>query len=550
MAKSDPAVRTLMRHRVRVDQIISTFARYGYASWVSAGVPESLRARAEQFSDPALLAMTDGERVQRICFDLGTTFIKIGQLLSTRPDIVGNEVAEALESLQSDVPADSPETVAALFMEEFGKPPEELFAQFSPEPLGSGSIAQVHAATMHDGTDVVVKVQHAGIAEQIVVDLDILAALAAILERNDPDLAMMRPVAVTNEMRRSLLMEVNFGLEAANLLAFDKNFAEEPDVSIPTPYPDLSSQRILTMSRLDGPSLSKAIKELDDAEAFVRRGADIYIEMIFRDGLFHADPHPGNIVVLAGDRVGLLDFGKVGRISEDTQDVIDDMVLSALSEDLDGLIDAILRICDAPPNLDRAALRSDISAFVDQYVRVGAAGLDMTGLSEAANDIMRRHRLFWPSDVSLLMRTLTQLQGLLVQTGADVRVMDLLQPYAGMIAAKKFAPAKMMRRTRRTVRDWDRFLDTFPVEASAILQGVRAGSIDFPLTVDGLDRNVNRVVYAVLAASLFTGSSRLWAAKVPPVVGGMSLPGAVGTVAAGAFAVRLLRSSKRAGGIG
>jgi ubiquinone biosynthesis protein len=550
MADTADALKTLARNRARVDEILRTIARYGYASWVSAGLPDSIADAAASVADEEALAISDGERVRRICVELGTTFIKIGQMLSTRSDLVGPEMAESLQSLQAEVPPDAEEDLRATVREELGAELEDLFAAFDLEPLGSASVGQVHAARLLDGEEVVVKIQHRGIEDVIIKDLQILQALAVLVEANNPDTEVHRPVAVVEQLRRSLLAEVNFGLEAANLAAFAANFADEPDVVIPSPYPEQSSRRMLTMSRVDGPSLSKEIGNLGDrAEPFVHRGAEIYIEMIFRDGLFHADPHPGNLVVVDGGRIGLLDFGKVGRIDEETQDLIDDLVLAALSEDVEGMVDSLVRLTDAPPSLDRSALRSDVSVFIDQYLRVGAAGIDLSGVGDAMSAIMRRHRMFMPPDVALLLRTLTQLQGLLVQTGVDLRVMDILAPYQSMIAAKKFAPERLMRRAHRRARDWDRLIDRLPGEATAILQGLRTGQTRLPLQVEDLDTTVNRLVHAVITAALFTGSARMWSARVPPVAGNLSVPGTVGTLTAAVLAARLLRATRRSGGI-
>ncbi|MDJ0791967.1 MAG: AarF/UbiB family protein [Acidimicrobiia bacterium] len=550
MTDVSQAKRTLLRNSDRVNEIVSTFVKYGYSSWV-VGVPDQYRNLLSGLSQPELLEMSDGERLSRACLELGVTFIKIGQVLSTRSDIVGPEVAAAMAELQGDVPPDPPEVVRETIREQLGDDVDNLVSGFEDTPLGSASVAQVHAATLHDGTEVVLKIQHQGVQDIIATDLDILEALAVLAEDADPDLALYRPVAIAAQLRRSLVAETNFLLEAANLRKFKENFAEEPDVEIPTPYPELSSERVLTMSRMAGDPLSKSIDSLGaDGLAFVKRGADIYIEMIFRDGLFHADPHPGNIYVLPGNRIGLLDFGKVGRIDDDLQDVIDDVVVAALRWDVDGIVEGILSICDAPPTLDRKELRRDIVGWMDQYASAGIANTDMGGAADAADEILRRHRLFRPPDVALLVRTLVQLQGMLVETKVDITVTEVLSPYASQIAAKRFAPQRLARNIQRSARDWENLIDTFPVEVAAILEGVRKGQIDLPLNVRGLDRNVNRLVYAALSAALFSGSARLWANDVSPKVGGISLPGAVGTIAAGAFAVRLLRASKRAGGIG
>lgn len=550
MSDSRSAARVLAKNSDRVKQIVEVFAKYGFASWVAAGAPATIAKAVQRSSDQDLVEMTDGERIRTICLELGTTFIKVGQMLSTRKDIVGEEIATALGTLQSDVPPDPPEDIAATILAELGKPPQEIFGDFDLIPMGSASVAQVHLAHLPDGTDVVVKVQHTGVADLIATDMEIMAALAQLAEANNPELAIYRPAAMVQQFRQSLLAEVDFRREAASLAEFRKNFKNEPDVVIPEPFPDFSSKRVLTMSRLDGPTLAQDMDNLGDRlTPFVHRGADIYIEMIFRDSFFHADPHPGNIVVL-GDSIGLIDFGKVGRIDDDTQEVIDDLAISLMGNDLDGLVAAVLQLCGTPSKLDRTALRQDLSDWISQYGQAGAGNVDIAAASEDASAIMRSHRLYMPPAVALLMRTLTVLQGMLVETKVDLRIADVLQPHLTMIAAKRFAPERLAKKVARTARGWEQLSDTLPTDVTEILQGIRLGTIEVPLRLENMDRNVNRMVYSIIAAALFQGSSRLWTAKVPPTYRGVSLPGAIGTVSAGYFAIRLLRTSRRSGGIG
>ncbi len=551
MTDAAKARHTLLRHSSRVNDILHVLSDYGFASWVQ-GVPDEYRTFLSGFSKPDLLDMSDGERLRMVCLDLGVTFIKLGQILSTRSDLVGQDIAEELAQLQGDVPSDPPETVHATIESEFKKPISELFASFDDTPLGSASIAQVHSATLLDGTEVVLKVQHPGVEELVKEDLDILEALAILAETHDADLAFYRPAAMVGQLRQSMLAETDFTQETRNLVQFRANFADEDDVVIPEPFTDLCTRRVLTMSRMGGVPLSSVIGDLGpDGESFIRRGADIYVEMVFRDGQFHADPHPGNIFVLdEGKKVGLLDFGRVGRIDSDLQDQIDDLVVSSLMHDIDAVTDSVVRLCDAPPDLDRAALRRDVGAWLNQFGSADVGTVNVEDLINESDAILRRHRLFLPPDVALMMRTLTQLQGLLSESGYDVSIVEVLQPYASMIAAKSFAPERMLRQVKRTARSWERLIETVPDDITAILEAVKSGRLEVPLTIEGLDKNVNRIVYAALAAALFTGSSRLWVAKVPPRVGQTSVPGAVGTLTAGAFAFWLLRSAKRAGGIG
>ncbi|MEA2024027.1 MAG: AarF/ABC1/UbiB kinase family protein [Actinomycetota bacterium] len=550
MTDAAKARHTLLKHSSRVEEVLRVLSDYGFASWVQ-GVPDGYKTFLSGLSKPELLEMSDGERLRMVCLDLGVTFIKLGQILSTRTDLVGREVADELAGLQGDVPADPPETVHATIESELGKPVDELFASFEDAPLGSASIAQVHAATLTDGTGVVLKVQHPGVEDRMKEDFDILEALAVLAETHDTDLAYYRPAAMVGQLRRSMLAEADFTQEVRNLNQFRANFADEDDVVIPEPFTDLCTRKVLTMSRMPGVPLSSVIGDLGpDGEAFIRRGADIYVEMVFRDGQFHADPHPGNIFVLDGGKVGLLDFGRVGRIDDGLQDEIDDLVISFLMRDVDAVTDSVVRLCDAPPDLDRAALSRDVGAWLNQFGSADVGTVDLQALTDESDAILRRHRLFLPSDVALMMRTLTQLQGLLTESGYDVSISEVLQPYQSMIAAKSFAPERMLRQVKRTARSWERLIETVPDDITAILEGIRRGRLEVPLTIEGLDKNVNRIVYAALAAALFTGSSRLWVAKVPPRVGETSIPGAIGSLTAGAFAFWLLRSAKRDGGIG
>jgi predicted unusual protein kinase regulating ubiquinone biosynthesis (AarF/ABC1/UbiB family) len=252
--------------------------------------------------------------------ELGTTFIKLGQVLSTRPDVVGVEMASELAHLQTAAPADPPETVRATIEGEFGKALKDLFTQFEETPLASGSIAQVHLARLLSGEQIVVKVQHAGIADKIMPDLDILAGLAELAQKQAPQIRLYQPAAVVRQFRHTLLRELDFTSELRNLEEFAKHFAQDETVHFPRAFPQFSARRVLAMERMDGilgtDSLTLAASGAD-LEEFARRGAHMYLQMIFRDAFYHADPHPGNLMLLPGGVVGVLDCGMTGRLDED-----------------------------------------------------------------------------------------------------------------------------------------------------------------------------------------------------------------------------------------
>ena len=253
--------------------------------------------------------------------ELGTTWIKFGQMLSLRPDVVGEDVATELEKLQADVPADPPGVAQRRVESELGDRRRRCIASFEAEPFASGSVAQVHRAVLEDGTEVAVKVLHDGADVRVKEDLELMAAIADYLEHEDPEIAQLRPTILVDEFATMMGAAIDLGEELANLQRFQLNFADEPDIVIPTPYPERSSHNVLTMSMISGrPFTDRASVEAAgwDVDELVHRAADVYLEMIFRDGIYHADPHPGNFLLPDGTHMAILDFGDVGRLTRAT----------------------------------------------------------------------------------------------------------------------------------------------------------------------------------------------------------------------------------------
>ncbi len=555
MPSPHPATRTLLLHRARVEEILRVLTHHGVAQMFAVSVrtrlgdfmPSGLRARGG--------ALTDGQRLREALTELGPTFIKLGQVLSTRIDLVGPDVAAELRELQANVPADPPEQIRAVVEEDLGRTLEEAFATFDLEPLASASVAQAHLATLADGTEVVVKVQHAGIHRVIAADFDILDALAAVAEEHDETLALYRPRGVLKQLRRTVQAELDLLREAAVLDRVRANFAAEPDVVIPEPYHELSGPRVLTMSRVSGRRLREVAQDdTIDRDAFALRAARIFLEMIIRDRLFHGDPHPGNVLVETtpgGIRYGILDWGEVGRIDGALEDKLGAFLIATGMGDRQDVADALLDVVTAPPQLDLDAYRLDISDWLDTHGAAGVAHVDVAAAVEDLTRIVRDHRLRMPPDLAMLGKTLIQLQGDLSIAGAPLHIHEALQGYEREIVKERMSPERLLRRARRTGHDWDRLVQQAPRDITAILEAVRMGELDVPLRFDTLDRNVNRLVLGILAAALFHGASNLWASKAPPLTkGGMSIPGAVGTVGSAAFALRLWRASHRSGGVG
>ena len=540
--------------RKRFEEIVRILAVYGLADWLGKELPSFVEKRLATVDGRSISDMTTAQRLREAFTELGTTFIKLGQVLSTRPDVVGHEVADELSRLQADVPADPPEVARKTIIEELGDAPEELFSEFGATAMASASIAQVHAATLHDGTRVVVKVQHPRAEERIRKDLDIVLALAQRAEALSPVLKQYQPVAMAKEFRKNLLKEVDFRKELNNLEQVGNNLGKNSRIRIPKPFRELSSTKVLTMERFDGYSVARV--ERMEAEGVNRRElalalANAYVRMVLRDGVYHADPHPGNVLVLDGDALGLLDFGMVGRIDERTRDEYQGILLAAVfGADADETTDYILRICYLPRDLNRDALRADVAEFMSEYLGQNFADMEIAAVAESANEIMLRHRIVMPAGLSLLFKVLVQVEGTARLMDLNFNMMEVLEPYYREHAAQRLSPKKLLQRTRRQIQDWDRLIDVLPREVLDVIVRARQGDLDFAIEHRRLDTIINRLVLGVLAAALFLGSVQLWKLRVPPVWNDVPIPATVGLLTSLVLGVRLLRAIKKTGDLG
>jgi ubiquinone biosynthesis protein len=511
-----------------VNEIANVLARYGLAEWASRGGPVPGVKMPRQLVSPDIEALSTGERMRDAAEQLGTTFIKFGQMLSLRPDLVGPTVATELETLQSCGAPDTGDVAAATVAAELGAPVEKLFASFDPVAIGSASIAQVHRATLHDGTEVVVKVLHAGVETRVAEDLDLMRAFAQFLEEQDREVAPYRPTTVVAEFDAMMRAAIDMGQELRNLQRFGKNFSTEKDVVIPTPYPDLSRRRALTMSRLSGRTLTdRAALEADgwDVDALVKRAVQIYLEMIFRDSVFHADPHPGNFLLLSGHRIGILDFGDVGYVTAERRAQLQDLVIAVGERDVTGVTDTILAMTTPPADVDMVKLRGDIDIWLHRYFLGDVVHLDVGAVLRSWNVLMHDHHLMLPTDLALLFRVLLRLQGLGRGVGAEVNLAEALEPYVNEMLKERWDPKRIARRSVRTARSWQHLAESFPEQFLTALEGLRRGQLSVDFRIRDLDEAVDRLVDGLLASASLLAASQLISRKAGPTVAGLSVAG-------------------------
>lgn len=510
----------IYRNVKRWTDILSVLSKYGLADWISRLNIDFAKDQLKDRAGEALARHTHETRLRMALTELGPTFIKLGQLLSTRPDLVGIELAEELKQLQSDVPADPFESVKALVEEELGQPLDELFTSFDEEPIASASIGQVHRATLLSGERVVVKVQHVNIEKVIRDDLDILAGVAQLAEHIN-EFKPYRPVATAAEMSRTLRRELDFGREERNLYQFGVLFGDNSALRIPKPFTELCTARVLTMELIDGVKLadpSRLVAAGFDLEEVARRGAEIYLEMIFEHGFFHADPHPGNIVLLPGNVIGLLDFGMVGRIDERLREDIEEMLLCIVNRDVAMLTAIIKRVGRVPPGLDEGALAVDLADYVGQYSTQSLHDFDLSGALEDMVNIVRRHKITLPAQVAMLIKVLVTLEGTTRMLTPKFSLMEVMKPYQQTLMLRRLSPVRQMRKMRRLYMGFEQLAEVLPQRVIDIMDQVQAGKFDIHLDHRRLGPSVNRLVLGMLTSSLFLGSALLLSQQVPPVL--------------------------------
>lgn len=538
MKRKITSVPQLYRNVRRWTEIVSVMSKYGLADWMSRFHIDFLTDRLKTQDGAAQSQLTHNARIRMTLTELGPTFIKFGQLLSTRPDLIGLELALELEKLQSDAPKDPFEITKRIIENEQGLPLEDIFVEFEKEPIASASIGQVHRAKLdpqrfafasseqknepisNELLDVVVKVRHEGIDRIVETDLDILSGLAQLAEKLD-DFKNYQPIAVVEEMSRTMMRELDFGREERNLIQFRSLFEKDKTVVIPEPISALCSARMITMQHISGTSIRKIKDNCPagiDPNSVAQTGANLYLKMIFHHGFFHADPHPGNIIIQGDGTIGLLDFGMVGRISEQLREDIEAMLVAIVNQDVSMLSTLIKRIGRCPNNLNESAFSNEVADFVGQYSTQVLAQFDMSGALNDFMSLVRRFEITLPGEVSLLIKVLVSLEGTGRQLNPDFSLMEIMKPFQRLLLLKRLSPTRQAKKMRRFYMEVEQLVDQLPKRISNILEQVQSGQFDVKLDHRRLGPTANRLVMGLMTSALFLGSSMMLSYKVPPLL--------------------------------
>ena len=529
--------RNLNRYR----QILAVLFKYGFGDliellkieqYIEVGlqlISKNRRNRIEKLSR--------AERVRMAFEELGPTYVKLGQVLSTRPDLVPVDFTNELSKLQDNVPPFAFSEAKEIIETEFGLPLEELYDFFDELPFASASIGQVHKAGLKDGETVAVKVQRPGIKKIIEVDLEIMLHLAMLVERNIKEIAPYRPVKIIEEFARTLEKEIDYTLEATSMERFARHFLNDPTTYIPKVFREMTTERVLTMELVDGIKVSE-IDRLEGAglnrKTITVRGADFYLKQVFDFGFFHADPHPGNIFILPDNVICLLDFGMTGSVDRQTRENFVDLIDSVAHRHETKTTQMILKLTSWDDEPDIRQLERDVTDFMGRHLYKALKNIEVGKLLNHLLELISRHRLMIAPDIFLMMKAMTTIEGVALVLDPDFDMIAQTAPFIRRIKLSRFHPERIAEDLIQLVSETLQFVEKFPKDLLEITRLIRQQRLSLKMEHQGLDamlathdRISNRISFSIIIAALIIGSALIVISEIPPLFYGISLIGIV-----------------------
>ncbi len=555
------AIGRTYRHLNRYQRIIRILFKYGFDDLVDG-------LRIDQYLETGLKMInrkpraeiekhTRPERFRMALEELGPTFIKLGQVLSTRPDLIPAEYLNELAELQDNVPPFTFDEVEKIFLAETGKKPDELFEKFEEQPIAAASIGQVHRGRLQDGNEVVVKVQRPDMEKIIAVDLEILAYLATLMEQYLEELQGHQPSAVVEEFARSLSLEIDYRVELANIQRFAGQFKDHKTIYVPLVYSDLSTERILTMEYIAGIKASKidVLRSRGyDLSLIAERGANLVMEQVFVHGFFHGDPHPGNIFILPDNVICFLDFGMMGRISRQDREDFTNLMVSIITKNDRKVTDGVLSITVQFGEIDHDALSRDLSDLLDRYLYLPLKDLQTGKILQELLDLVQRHKLSIKPNLYLMIKALSTIEGIGLLLDPNLELITLAEPYIKKIKKERLRPGRLVEEIGETSGEFLKLIQEAPEEVRGILRQLRTGRMKIAFEHRGmerlataLDKISNRIAFAIVLAAQIIGSSLIILSDIPPKWHDIPIIGLAGFLIAGVMGFWLLVSIIRHG---
>jgi ubiquinone biosynthesis protein len=549
------------RHLARYRQILTVFFKYGFGDliellkieqYIEIGlqlISKNRRNRLEKLSR--------AERVRMACEELGPTYIKFGQILSTRPDLVPVDFIKELSKLQDSVPSSPFSEVSRIIESELGAPPEAVFDYFEKTPIASASIGQVYRATLKDGEAVAVKVQRPGIRKIIEVDLEIMLHLATLMERHVEEMSLHQPVKIVEEFARTLEKEIDYTIEATNMERIAHNFLNDLTIYVPKVFRDTTTESILTTEFVEGIKVSE-VDRLEksglDRKLITVRGADIVLKQIIKHGFFHADPHPGNIFVLTNNVICLLDFGMTGSVDRRTREDFIDLAESVVNRNESRATQVLLKLTCWDEDPDIRLLEKDVADFMGQYLYKPLKDIKIGKLLNNLLEMAFQHRLRIAPDIFLMLKAFSTIEGVGLMLDPDFDMIQQVAPFIKEVKLARVSPQRITGDIFRLAIELFQFVENFPKDILSITRLIKQQKLSLNLEYKGLDKMLstydqisNRISFSIIIAALIIGSALVIMSKVPPLFYDMSFIGIVGFLAAAIMGIWLLIAILRKG---
>jgi len=552
------------RNVARIAQIAGVFMRHHLGHWVEKlGLKKFVPLRKKfgrKRKLPEEEALSVPRRLAMAFEELGPTFVKFGQLLSTRPDIIAPDYINEFKKLQDRVAPFESDLAFAVIEEELGCPIDELFSQIDSRAFAAGSIAQVHKAVTIKGDKVIVKVKRPGIEAQLDTDIKILMYFAQLAERRVPDFAVFRPTMIIEEFERTVKRELNFLTEGSNTERFNRDFKDITDVVTPSIFWEYTTESVLTAQWLEGCNLIEFIEECTDkkvrhslADSLMKH----FIKQYFETGFFHADPHPGNVMVSKDRKIILIDFGVVGRLSRELKGQLATTLSAAVNREIDLIIDVYADIGVFSPQTDMHSLKVELEDLLDRYYGLPLKQLDARAIIMELLDLVRKNNIMLPRDFVLLAKSFATLSGLVLMLDEDFDVFAAARPHAKKFLYNWMSLSSLKDNVTRAAWYSHSLLKNAPMYTKELTRKLVRGQLGFTFKHEGidrfiqeLDRSSNRLAFSITLASIVIGSSLIILSDKGPkleILGGISLLGTVGFLVAGILGLWLLIAIYRSG---
>ena len=499
------------------------------------------------------------EKMRMACEELGPTFIKFGQMLSNRPDLLQADLIKELEKLQDGVPPIDGKLAVEVAEKELGKKVSELFASFECNAFASASMAQVHRAVLKTGEKVVLKIQRPGIKKIIEADIKVMLYMAEVFSKRIPSLKSFDPIGLVRTFEESIIKELDFIHESVNIRRFHENFLiDESDdgyIHSPKTFPEYTTSRVLTMEYIDGVKISNIEKLHSNGykpELIGNRLALSFFKQVFNYGFFHADPHPGNLLVLPNNVICYLDYGMMGSIMRKDLEALGNLFLAINSKDIRKIIRSLQQISDNIVIQNQRELESDINELVQNYAFRSVHYNEISTMLLQLKDVIIKHELKVPTHFFLLIRSTVTIEGVIKQLNPAIDMESMLKPFLTKLVVKQYNPIKFAKRVVNTVYEMGIYMEEFPRDIKNAIRRINSGELKVDLRHKGIDplvHTINRVtrqmISAIIIAALIIGSSLMIAFHIHPLWGKTSSPGALGLILAGILSIGMIRNMNR-----